>query len=427
MPSVASGPRALLALLVTLSACRTGAPAGARASADPARLRADVETLAHDRWEGRGTGTRGNDAAATWIASRFAQLGLREVVPGHLQRFTARPSSHGPNGQGLPSQNVVALLPGSDPALRGQVVVVGAHFDHLGRGTAGALDMDAGGVIRNGADDNASGTAAVLELARLLRESPPRRSVLFALFTGEELGLLGSQHLVENAPVPVDSMVAMVNFDMIGRLRADKLIVYGIGTAAEMRALVDSANAGPGAPLDIRGVADGFGPSDHSSFHARGLPVLHLFTDLHDDYHRATDDADKIEPMGMARVVEFAERTVRRIADRPARLTPQRTAAPVRAASSARSGGPQPSLGTVPDMAAGETPGLRLTAVRPGSAGDAAGLEAGDVIVEFDGKAVTDLQSYSDALYARKPGDQVKIVVLRAGQRVTVTAKLGQR
>ena len=429
MPSVRPGPRArsLALLLVLTTACRTAAPGGARASSDAGRLRADVATLAHDRWEGRGTGTRGNDSAAAWIAARFAKLGLREAAPGYLQRFTARPSAHGPNGPGLASQNVVALLQGSDPALRGQVVVVGAHFDHLGRGTAGALDMDAGGVIRNGADDNASGTAAVLELARLLRDAPPRRSVLFALFTGEELGLLGSQYLVEHAPVPVDSMVAMVNFDMIGRLRADKLIVYGVATAAEMRALVDSANAAPGGRLDIRGVGDGFGPSDHSSFHARGLPVLHLFTDLHDDYHRATDDADKIDPMGMARVVDFAERVVRRIADRPARLTPVQSAAPARAASSSRSGGPQPSLGTVPDMAAGETSGLRLTAVRPGSAGDAAGLKAGDVIVEFDGKPVADLQSYSDALYARKPGDEVKIVVLRAGQRVTVTAKLGQR
>ena len=413
----------LLALAIAVASGRAAAQPSPAPAADPARLRGDVATLAQDAWEGRGTGTPGNDSAATWIAARFAALGLQPVVPGYLQRFTARPSAHGPNGPGLPTQNVVALLPGSDPTLRDEIVVVGAHFDHLGRGTGGALDPDAGDAIRNGADDNASGTAAVLELARMLRAAPPRRSVLFALFSGEELGLLGSQYLVEHAPVPVDRMVAMVNFDMVGRLRANKLIVYGVETAREMRALVDSANQGA---LDIRGVGDGFGPSDHSSFYARGMPVLHLFTDLHDDYHRTTDDVERIDAAGMARVVDFAARTVRRIADRPARLTYVRSEAP-RAASSSRSGGPQPSLGTIPDMAAGDVPGLRLTGVRAGGAGDQAGLKAGDVVVEFDGKTVTDLQSYSDALYARKPGDEVVIVVLRDGRRVTVRATLGQR
>jgi len=136
----------------------------------------------------------------------------------------------------------VAMVPGTDPALAGQVVVVGAHFDHLGRSTAGALDPQAGNAIRNGADDNASGTAAVLALARHFAARPARRSIVVANFTAEELGLLGSQWFVEHSPVPLDSIVAMVNFDMVGRLKNDRLIVYGVGTARELRALVDSAN-----------------------------------------------------------------------------------------------------------------------------------------------------------------------------------------
>jgi S1-C subfamily serine protease len=191
-----------------------------------------------------------------------------------------------------------------------------------------------------------------------------------------------------------------------------------------MRTLVDSANGGV---LDVRGIGDGFGPSDHSSFYGRRIPVLHLFTDLHDDYHRATDDAEKVNPQGMAQVVAFTEQVIRRMADGASRLTYVASTAPARTASASSRTGPQPSLGTVPDMSASDVPGLRLSAVRSGSAGDVAGLRAGDVIVEFDGKKISDLQSYSDALYARKAGDEVRIVVLRAGQRVTVVAKLGQR
>jgi aminopeptidase YwaD len=425
MSSIRRALAAFFALTaIVMAGCRANARSTETVAPDAERLRSDVAYLASDLLEGRGTGTAGNDTAAAWLARRFASLGLQAPVPDYLQRFTARPSAHGPAGPGLTTQNVLAVLPGRDPALRAQVVVVGAHFDHLGRAPGSSLDPDAGSAIRNGADDNASGTAAVLELARLLRASPPRRSVVFALFSAEELGIIGSQYLVANSPIPVDSMVAMVNLDMVGRLRDRKLIVYGVETARELRALVDSANGGA---LDVRGVGDGFGPSDHSSFYGRRIPVLHLFTDLHDDYHRATDDVEKVNAQGMAQVVAFTERVIRRVADRPSRLTYVASTAPARTAAASARTGPQPSLGTVPDMSASDVPGLRLSAVRSGSPGDLAGLRAGDVIVEFGGTKITDLQSYSDALYARKPGDDVRIVVLRAGRRVTVTARLGQR
>ncbi len=391
---------------------------------DSARLRADIEYLASDALEGRGTGAAGNDTAAAFVARRYRSLGLRAMSSGYLQSFTARPSmsAHtGANAQ-YPTQNVVAYLEGTERALRGQVVVIGAHIDHLGRSAVSALDPEARDAIRNGADDNASGTAAVLELARIFSANPPRRSVIFANFSGEELGLLGSQYFVEHSPVPIDSVVAMLNFDMVGRLRGDSLIVYGVATARELPALLDSANTGLG--LRVHGIGDGFGSSDHSSFFARGLPVLHFFTNIHDDYHRATDDASKINAAGTAKVVALAERVVRQLDARNARLTFVR-AAP--AAVAQRGGGSQVYLGSIPDMAAGDTPGLRLTGVRAGSPADSAGLKAGDVVVELAGKPVTDLQSYSDALYANKPGDEISVVVVRNGQRVTVRTRLGRR
>lgn len=398
--------------------------ASATAHADSARIRADIEYLASDALEGRGTGAAGNDTAAAFVARRYRSLGLRAMSPGYLQPFTARPSMNahtGANAQ-YPTQNVVAYLEGTDRALRGQIVVIGAHIDHLGRSAVSALDPEARDAIRNGADDNASGTAAVLELARLFAANPPRRSVIFANFSGEELGLLGSQYFVEHSPVRIDSVVAMLNFDMVGRLRGDSLIVYGVATARELPALLDSANTGFG--LRVHGIGDGFGSSDHSSFFARGLPVLHFFTNIHDDYHRASDDASKINAAGAAKVVTLAERIVRRIDARSSRLTFVR-AAP--AAVAQRGGRSQVYLGSIPDMAAGDTPGLRLTGVRAGSPADSAGLKAGDVVVELAGKPVTDLQSYSDALYANKPGDEITVVVVRNGQRLTVKTKLGRR
>ena len=411
------------ALLQTACAGMNSRGAGS-SFADSSRLRADIEYLASDALEGRGTGTPGNDSAAAFAARRYASLGLRAISAAYRQPFTARPAMSAHNGVAAqyPTQNVVAFLEGSDRALRGQVIVLGAHIDHLGRSQTGALDPEARDAIRNGADDNASGTAAVLELARLLRASRPKRSVLFVNFSGEEMGLLGSQYFVEHSPVPLDSVVAMLNFDMIGRLRGDSLIVYGVATARELPALLDSANAGVG--LHVRGVGDGFGASDHSSFFARGLPVLHFFTNIHEDYHRASDDASKINAAGVAKVVTLAERVVRQLDARDARLTFVR-AAPTAVAN--RGGGSQVYLGSIPDMAAGEIPGLKLTGVRAGSPADSAGLKAGDVVVELAGKPVTDLQSYSDALYGNKPGDEITIVIVRNGERITTKARLGRR
>jgi hypothetical protein len=424
----------------SLAACRSvPSGGGAPLRPDSARIRADVAYLADDRLEGRLTGTAGNDSAAAYIARQLAAIrGVRAIVSDSgaraswQQRFVARSAAlaHAGRRGDLRTQNVVGFLPGRDPALRGQVVVLGAHYDHLGRDATFATDTRAGDAIRNGADDNASGTAAVLELARLLAANPPRRSVAFVLFSGEELGLLGSQWFVEHMPVPTDSVVAMLNFDMVGRLSGDSLIVYGTATATELPALLDSANAA-GPRLQVKGVGDGFGPSDHSSFYAKNLPVLHFFTNLHDDYHAATDDLEKLNAGGAARVVELAHAVTRQIAERPARLTFQRAPSVQSARGPGASGpsasGPRPYLGSVPDMSSDGENGLRLQGVTPGSPADKAGLKGGDVIVEFDGKPVTDLYTYTDALYGRKPGDEVQVVVRRGTARVPLTVTLGRR
>jgi Peptidase family M28/PDZ domain len=405
-----------------LVACRPGVvrTTAAWSQADSLAIRRDIVYLASPALAGRLTGTAGNDSAAAFIARRYGALKLE----GNLQRFIARPPAHNGVSPSWPTQNVFAILPGRDPALRGQYVVVGAHFDHLGTASENALDPTVKGAVRLGADDNASGTAAVLELARLFAADPPRRSIVFANFSGEEEGLLGSSYFADNSPVPLDSVGAMVNFDMVGRLRNDRLIVFGVATATELPEILETANSAN--PLKLAARGDGFGPSDHSSFYAKNIPVLYFFTDSHEQYHRATDLPATINAAGEARVVALAERVIRDIADRPARLTFVR--APVTPSPSSSSmKGSSVYLGSIPDMSGSEIPGLRLTGVSPGSPADSAGLKAGDVIVEFDGKPVKDLYEYSDALYAHKPGDDVSIGVIRDGRRLTLKVKLGKR
>lgn len=431
-----------------------------RSDGDTTLLRRDINYLASDALEGRLTGTPGNDSAAAYIARRYELLGLetvedttsRDCIPvgslarsleketgsqvalqardgtacpaPYMQPFTARSvaAAHAGLDTALATQNVVALVPGTDPELEHQYVVIGAHFDHLGRSPAYSMDPAAGGAVRHGADDNASGTAAVLELARLFARHPARRSIIFVNFSGEELGLLGSQYFVEHSPVPLDSMDAMLNFDMVGRMRDNKLIVYGVGTARELSAIVDSANVAPA--LSVTALGDGYGPSDQSSFYAEGIPVLHFFTDLHEDYHRATDVASKIDVADEARVVNFAERIARAIADRPARLTYVRSAPP---RLMTQGDGHGAYFGSVPDMSAADVVGVRLMGVTPGSPADRAGVRKGDVVVEFGGIQVKDLYQYTDALRAHKPGDEVTVVVERNGKRLTLAARLGAR
>jgi hypothetical protein len=388
------------------------------------RVLADVRFLADDRQEGRGVGTAGLGRAGAYVRDGFTRAGLLASFQDFTIPADAPAVLHTALG-GTATRNVVAILSGASPALRGEVVVIGAHYDHLGLGGFGAMDPDSTGRVHNGADDNASGTAALLEVARLLARRHPARTIVFVAFSGEELGTLGSSFFVQHPmPQPVDSIYAMLNMDMVGRLRSARLMALGAATAKEFPALLDSLNTPP--RFDLRASGDGWGPSDHAVFFAARRPVLHFFTDLHDDYHRSTDDWNKINASGLAQVAQFVADLAWTLANRPGPLTFVDAPRPVATAGGGSGYGAY--LGTIPDMTgSGGATGVRITGVRTGSPAEQAGLKAGDVITAIGAKAVANLFDMTDALRSHQPGDTVVVVVRRDGAEQRVSAVLGKR
>jgi hypothetical protein len=388
----------------------------------------DIRYLSDDRLQGRMTGSPGADSAAAYLARRFDQVGLQPAAGGWFQSFTVAkeaPVAQSARVGGLVGRNVIGLLPGHDPNLRNEAVIVGAHYDHLGLGGFGSLDPDSTGKVHNGADDNASGAAMLIQIAERLAKAPPARTVLFIAFSGEELGLLGSAYYVKQPVYPLSTTTAMINLDMVGRLRNGRLIVYGARTAKEFPALLDSLNWHAG--FDLKAQGDGYGPSDQSSFYAAGRPVLHIFTDLHDDYHRTTDDWQKIDPEGFRRVTNFTVGLVTALANRPTRLTPVELP-PLSHAMGATTGAPAYGtyLGTIPDMT--DSPGgVRLLGVRAGSPAEKAGLRGDDIITRIGDMDIPDLQAMTNALRSHEPGDTVSIVIRRGSKVTSVRATLGTR
>ncbi|HTK55330.1 MAG TPA: M20/M25/M40 family metallo-hydrolase [Gemmatimonadales bacterium] len=393
-------------------------------------IQSDVRYLADDRLAGRKLGSPGADSAADYLARRFQRIGLQPGPQGWFQSFTVDPTApaaaHAGLANGAGGRNVVAVLIGRDRHLRDEIIVVGAHYDHLGLGGFGSMSPDSTGKVHNGADDNASGVAAILAIAKRLKDHRPARTVVFIAFTGEEEGLLGSSYYVKHPLYPMARTVAMLNFDMVGRLRDDKLIVYGAATSNEWPRLLDSLNAG--YHFDLKASGDGYGPSDHASFYAMKRPVLHFFTDLHEDYHRTTDDYALISTEGIARVADYAADVVGVIGDRAAPLSFVDLPPPQPAAGTgpAVTPGYGAYLGSIPDMS--ESPGgVRITGVRAGSPAEAAGLKGGDIIVRMGEIDVPDLQAMTDVLRSHKAGDTVDLVYVRDGQRVTTKVTFGVR
>lgn len=387
------------------------------------RVLNDVRFLADDRQEGRGIGSAGLERAGAYIKEGFARAGLQTS----FQDFTIpsdAPAVLHTQLAGSKTRNVIAVIPGTAPARRGQVVIVGAHYDHLGVGGFGALDPDSTGRIHNGADDNASGAAALLEIGRALAARKPARTIVLVAFSGEELGTLGSSYFVQHAtPQPIDSLYAMLNLDMVGRLRDGRLSALGAGTAREFPALLDSLN-NP-ARFDLRASGDGWGPSDHAVFFAARRPVLHFFTDLHDDYHRSTDDWEKLNVSGIAEIAHFVADLAWSLADRPEPLTFVDAPRPQAATGGSGYGA---YLGTIPDMTGGGvSEGVRITGVRAGSPAEQAGLKGGDVITAIGDKRIANLYDMTDALRSRRPGDTVVVVIRRDGVEHRATAILGKR
>ncbi len=314
--------------------------------------------------------------------------------------------------------NVIAVLEGEGP-LADETLVIGAHYDHVGRGGQNSL-APGSSEIHNGADDNASGTAALLELARRLSARPEKlaRRLVFIAFTGEELGLLGSAVYVKEPTFPLDKTIAMFNMDMVGRLQDDKLTIFGSGTSPRWESELNAINERTTFKLSFK--PEGFGPSDHSSFYGKQIPVLHFFTGNHPDYHRPSDDWEKLNVPGMARVVSMLEALVVQTANNPERPA----YVEVKQAPTTQRGGNRPYFGTIPDFG-GEGEGYAISGAAPGSPAELGGLKGGDRIIELGGNKITALDDFDLALRKFKGGDEVTVIVLRDKQPVTLKVKLG--
>ena len=342
--------------------------------------------------------------------------------------------------------NIIGILEGTDPTLRNEAIVIGAHYDHLGRGGAGSLAQREG-EVHHGADDNASGTAGVIELARMFstQRPKPRRTIVFAAFSGEEEGLLGSNYYVNHPVIPLANTVAMINMDMIGRMKDGKLVIGGVGTASEWPAMIDRANLLQGLSVTPSSTAhpsgglpmvvgangrtvvgndlskqfrltlneDGFGPSDHSSFYAKQIPVLFFWTGTHVDYHKPSDTAEKINYDDEARILAMVARIVREVDSSDRRPTYQVT----KSASPGRSAGFRVYLGTIPNYA-DSSDGLLLDGVRDDSPAAQAGLKAGDRIVKMAGRDVRNVYDYTAALGELKAGQEYEVEIVRGTEHL---------
>ncbi|MGA3204369.1 MAG: M28 family peptidase [Bryobacteraceae bacterium] len=317
--------------------------------------------------------------------------------------------------------NVAAYLPGSTD----EYVVVGAHYDHLGLGDEHSLAPSQIGTVHPGADDNASGTAGVIELARWASQQPKqKRGILFLTFAGEELGLLGSEWYVNHPTLPLENAVAMINMDMIGRIREGKIYLSGTGTGSTFPKLVEEVKPPAALQIDMAEKA-GYGSSDHTSFTTKGVPVLFFFSGLHADYHKPSDTADKIDSADAAKLLDYIADLITRLRNDP---RPQfiRVAEPVAPTGSGGGSGYGPNFGSIPDF--NEPPkGVRFADVRDGTPAAKAGLKAGDILIEFDGKDISNLYDFTYALRAHKPGDLVLVKVLRAGKEIEAKVLLTER
>jgi hypothetical protein len=313
--------------------------------------------------------------------------------------------------------NVIGVLEGEGP-LADETIVIGAHYDHVGRGGQNSLSPGSTD-IHNGADDNASGTVALVELARRLAARPqkPARRLVFIAFTAEELGLIGSARYVKEPVFPLDKTICMFNMDMVGRMQDDKLTIYGTGTTPrwepELKALNEQAK------FKLAFKPEGFGPSDHSSFYGKKMPVLHFFTNNHPDYHRPGDDWEKINIEGMARVIDLIEQIVVQTIDNPERPAYVEVKQPQGMAR----GGNRPYFGTIPDFGS-DAPGYSISGAAPGSPAERGGIKGGDRIVSLGGNKVTGLDDFDLALRKFKAGEEVAVTVIRDGKEVALKVTL---
>jgi len=316
--------------------------------------------------------------------------------------------------------NVIGYIEGSNPELKNEYIIIGAHYDHLGWGGQGSLVPDTV-AIHNGADDNGSGTAGLLELAEYLSHNRKNlnRTLVFIAFTAEEEGTIGSGFYVKNPVFPLENTIAMINMDMIGRLKEDKLTIYGTGTSPVWNDIIEKLNSDFKFNLNL--VKDGYGPSDHAQFYSKNIPVLHFFTGIHSDYHKPSDDYDKINYQGQKRILDFIAKLIFELDKAKGR--PQF----VKAEPQQRSArGFRVTLGIVPDYSE-EVQGMKVGDVRTGTPAEKAGIKPGDVIVKLGGREIKNIYDYTYALGDFNPGDEVEVVVLRGDEKLSFKVKFEER
>ena len=406
----------LLSIIVTLfifSGCEESVPNGE----SPESIRDHVTWLADDAREGRLAGSPQEAEAANYIADQFLYSGL--IPAGDEGTYFQQFVLEGPMPQAMGienhvSRNVVGLIEGSE--YPDQYIIIGAHYDSQGMGGMISMSEDEEPAIHNGADDNASGTAGLIWLADQLSDYQPQKSLLFVAFSGEELGLLGSRFFVNNMEMETDQITAMLNFDMIGRLSDGELTIFGTGTSEVWPEILDSISADS---LTINRSESGSGASDHQSFYEADIPVLHYFTGIHDDYHRETDTADKINYTGMEWVLNHAKDLIRKLdgmeggeisfdGSRESTESPQMFDGP--------------TMGVLPDYSYSNG-GFRVDGVREGEPAEVAGMERGDVIVYMAGTEISDIYDYMDALQTLESGQEITVRVIRDGEELELSVQ----
>lgn len=381
---------------------------------EKSNIKEDVSFLADDSLEGRQTGTEGEKKAAKYIANRFKELGLKaKGTANFYQEFSFSPKTD--------PHTEVTFVKNEDGTITGRnvigyinndaqnTIIIGAHYDHLGYGGDGSLFRDSIKAIHNGADDNASGTAVMIDLARKLRNTNTNNNYLFIAFSGEEMGLLGSNYFVKNPTINIKAVSYMINMDMVGRLKKDSaLAVYGTGTSPMFKQVLKAHNT----KFKLIENESGVGPSDHTSFYLANIPVLHFFTGQHEDYHKPGDDADKLNYQGMETISEYIFDIISDLDDN-GKLAFRKTKNESESTPRFKVG-----LGVIPDYLF-DGKGMRIDGISEGRPAENGGLLKGDIVIQLGDSIVSDMMSYMRALSVFDKGDKTTVMVKRGNKEVS--------
>ncbi|MCK7589471.1 M28 family peptidase [Subsaxibacter sp. CAU 1640] len=382
-------------------------------------IKEDVTVLSADSYEGRETGTKGEQEAANYISKRFKEMGLQpKGTDGFYQTFSFKPKTDPHSEVSFTTMKEDGTITGTN--VLGYIdnkaentIIIGAHYDHLGFGSEGSLYRGEEKAIHNGADDNASGVAVMLNLVNKLKDANKGNNYLFMAFSGEEMGLLGSNYFVKNPTFDITKANYMINMDMVGRLKADStLAVYGVGTSPRFKQTLTANNN----KFNLIEKESGVGPSDHTSFYLNDIPVLHFFTGQHEDYHKPTDDFDKLNFEGMESISNYIFDIISDL-DKAGKLAFRKTKNESEEVPRFKVG-----LGVIPDYLF-DGKGMRIDGVSEDKPAQKAGLQKGDIVVKLGDSTIVDMMSYMRALSVFEEGDQTKVIVNRNGKEIEADLK----